>query len=210
MIQINNLTKRFKNETLYEGVSLKIELGNKIILEGPNGSGKSVFLKLLSGLSKPNEGEIIYEEGVLCKDFDFSPSTGLSINQPDFLNNLTGMENLLFLANIKKIATKDDIMQFAKQLHFDRDINKKYKNYSLGMKQKLRFIQALMDKPRYVFLDEPFESVDSKSKKVMYQILNDYIDKDRLLIYISHNSEDKKLADQILEIDYDDKIISYQ
>ncbi len=61
MIQINNLTKRFKNETLYEGVSLKIEQGNKIILEGPNGSGKSVFLKLLSGLSKPNECEIIYE-----------------------------------------------------------------------------------------------------------------------------------------------------
>lgn len=210
MIQINNLTKRFKNETLYEDISLKIKLGNKIILEGPNGSGKSVFLKLLSGLSKPNEGEIIYEEGTMSQDFDFSPNTGLSINQPDFLNNLTGMENLLYLANIKKIATIDDIMRLAKQLYFDRDINKKYKNFSLGMKQKLRFIQALMDKPRYVFLDEPFESVDSKSKKAMYQILNDYIDENRLLIYISHNNDDKFLATQVLEIDYDDKKIKYQ
>ena len=201
MITLDNISKKYGDLLLFKNLSLKLTTGKKILIQGANGSGKSVFLKLLVGYTPISDGKIFIHELQLGKDIEFMPNSGISINAPEFCNNLTGMENLLYLAKIKKIATKDDIILLAKKLDFEKYLNKKYKTYSLGMKQKMRIIQALMDKPQYLILDEPFDNLDKKSQKQAIELLNNYVNENTMLIFTRHNSEYEKFADTIYEID---------
>lgn len=202
MIEVKNVSKKFKDVVLFENTSVKFESGKKTLIKGANGTGKSVLLKMLVGYSTPNSGEIIvnndYRVGI---DNDFILDAGISINAPEFCNNWTGLENLLYLSNIRKIATKEDIINLCINLGIDNVLNKKYKTYSLGMRQKMRIVQALMDKPKYLILDEPFDALDLTSQQKVVDILNDFVKQDNLLIFTTHSSEYEKFADIIYEID---------
>lgn len=201
MIVVKDVCKKYKNIILFENLNVEIPTNKRVLIKGINGSGKSVFLKMLVGYSKPNSGKILIDNKLLGDDFDFIPNAGVSINAPEFLKNMTGMENLEYLSNIRKIASREQIMSLVKRFDLDKDIYKKYKTYSLGMKQKLRIIQAMMEKPKYLILDEPFDALDKKSQNTLLEILNDYVSKDNTLIFTSHNSEFEKFADIIYEID---------
>ena len=99
-------------------------------------------------------------------------------------------------------TTKNEIYQFCKLFGLEEDINKKYKYYSLGMKQKLRIIQAIMESPNILILDEPFDALDKQAKQIMQNYLNDFIKKENhYLIYTSHSNEHKEFADVIYSID---------
>ena len=174
----------------------------KIFIEGENGSGKSVLLKILCGFSKPDTGYVQVDSYVIGKDYDFIQNAGICINSPDFFNNLSGMDNLLEIGKIKKQVTKEKIYELCKMFDLENDIEKKYKYYSLGMKQKLRIIQAIMEEPDILILDEPFDALDKHSKRILETYLNDFIKKDnRYLIYTSHTKEHKEFADLVYYID---------
>lgn len=200
MITLKEVNKKFKDIILFENLSIKIPDRKKILIKGVNGSGKSVFLKMIVGYSTPDSGEIIIDDYVLKKDRDFIDNAGVSINAPEFMKDLTGIENLMVLANIKKKVTKSEIMELVKTFGLEKNINKKYKTYSLGMKQKMRMIQAIMEKPKYLILDEPFDALDKKSQDVATKLLNKYVESGNTLIFTSHNSQYEKFADIIFEI----------
>ena len=134
--------------------------------------------------------------------YDFIPNAGVSINAPEFVKTMTGYENLKALAEIKNICTDEDIHNLCRQLGIDQALNKKYKTYSLGMKQKLRLAQALMENPDILILDEPFNALDENSVKVVKDILNKFIRQpNKILIFTSHHIDDvEDLADVILLI----------
>lgn len=201
MIKVENIEKKFKDNVLFENVTAEFTDGNKILIKGANGTGKSVFLKMLVGYSKPNAGEIIVDDYKIGIDKDFISNAGISINAPEFCNSWTGIENLLYLAGIRKIATEEEILQLCRMLEFEKALDKKYKTYSLGMRQKMRLVQAIMDKPKYLILDEPFDALDLKSQRVVVKMLNDYITKDKMLIFTTHNNEYENFADKIYEIE---------
>lgn len=201
MIEVKNVSKKFKNVILFENLSVKFEDGKKILIKGANGTGKSVLLKMLVGYSRPNSGKIVADNYIIGKDVDFLPNAGLSINAPEFCNNWTGLENLLYLANIRKIASKEEIIKLCESLEIGNVLNKKYKTYSLGMKQKMRIVQAIMDKPKYIILDEPFDALDLKSQEKVLNILDNYVDENKLLIYTTHSMQHEKIADKIYEIE---------
>ncbi len=183
---------------------LNIELleNKKILIKGMNGVGKSVFLKLLVGYIKIDHGEIQIDNCVLGRDVDFIKNAGVSISAPEFIKGMTGMENILYLTSIKKIVTKEDIMKYVKLFEMEGSINKKYATYSLGMKQKLRFIQAIIEEPQYLILDELFDALDKNSQKTMKTILDEYIKKDKnTIIFTSHNVEYDTFADIVLKIE---------
>lgn len=200
MIKIENLCKKYGDLILFENVSLVFKEGKKILIKGINGSGKSVFLKLLVGYASITKGKIFIDNMELGKDVDYIPLSGVSINAPEFCNNMSGLDNLIYLAKIRNIATIEDIYSIAKKLDFDQYLTKKYKDYSLGMKQKMRIIQALMEKPKYLILDEPFDALDQKSQKQVIELLNQFVNEDNLLIFTSHNLEHENFADSIYEI----------
>lgn len=201
MIKVKNIKKSFKDIVLFSNANAEFQDGSKILIKGANGTGKSVFLKMIVGYSRPDDGEIIVDDYKVGKDEDFIQDAGVSINAPEFCNNWTGLENLLYLADIRKIATKEEILKLCKELEMDTVLNKKYKTYSLGMKQKLRIIQALIDKPKYLILDEPFDALDFKSQNKAIQLIDSYVTKDKLLVFTTHNSEHEKFADKVYEIE---------
>ncbi len=201
MIKVEKVYKQFKGIVLFENLSVNFPSNKKIWIKGVNGSGKSVFLKMLVGYSRPDSGKITIDGCLLGTDRDFIPNAGVFINAPEFMKNMTGWENLKYLADIRKQATDEEIMELIEYLGLKEHIHKKYKTYSLGMKQKLRIVQALMEKPQYLILDEPFDGLDKTSQKLVTKLLDEYMNKDRTLIFTSHNEAYEKFADIIYEID---------
>lgn len=200
MINLKNISKSYKDICLFKNVDLTIPENSRIAFQGTNGSGKSVLLKLICGYAKADEGVVVIDDLELGKDCSFIQNAGISINAPEFIGSMSGIDNLLYLSNIKKVATKEDILKLAEILELE-GLNKKYKTYSLGMKQKMRLIQALMEKPKYLILDEPFDALDKKSKEIAKQLLLDY-SKENTLLFVSHDPTTlTDLAEIVYEID---------
>lgn len=207
MISLSNVTKAYKDIMLFDNINLDFPEGRKILIRGINGAGKSVLLKLLVGYSTPNKGSIDIDGCVLHEDVDFIPNAGVSINAPEFINYMSGLDNLLYLADIKKHATKEKIIELAKYFDLEKYLHKKYKTYSLGMKQKMRIIQALMEDPKYLILDEPFDALDEYSRELLVNLLNKQIEKGVTLIFTSHMNEYEDFSDIIYEI-VDNKLVA--
>lgn len=203
MIELINLGKQYKQKILFQDVNVIFNEGKKSFIKGINGSGKSVLMKLIVGYSTPTKGMVKVAGKIIGVDQDFIPDAGVFINAPDFIKSWTGAENLLYLANIRKVANEKKIRFLASQLNLEKDLNKKYKYYSLGMKQKLRIIQALMDEPTYLILDEPFDALDKNSRENVLNLLDNYLSENaqRILIFSSHNDMMEDFADHIYELE---------
>ena len=131
LVEIKDVTKSFKGNMVVNHMSIDFSGGKSYGIIGPNGSGKSVFLKLLCGFSKPDSGEIKVNNKVIGKDVDFIENAGISINAPEFVQSLSGLENLQMLAGIRKKISKDEITKLAEQMELSsEDLRKKVKNYS--------------------------------------------------------------------------------
>lgn len=201
MIKIRNVSKRFKYLEIFDDISLELPKGKIVGLVGENGSGKSVLLKMLCGYSKPTSGLINVYGETLGVNRDFPNSVGVLINDSHFIKNYTGMENLEYLINIRKQTDKTFINELIQIFDMERNIHKHYKSYSLGMKQKLRIIQAFMEQPNLVLLDEPFNALDKRSTMVLVDLIKRYINEDRIIIFTSHEYQHiEHLADTVLTI----------
>ena len=201
MIKIRNVSKRFKYLEIFDDISLELPKGKIVGLVGENGSGKSVLMKMLCGYSKPTSGSINVYGETLGVNRDFPNSVGVLINDSHFIKNYTGMENLEYLINIRKQTDKTFLNELIQIFDMERNIHKRYKSYSLGMKQKLRIIQAFMEQPNLVLLDEPFNALDKRSTMVLVDLIKRYINEDRIIIFTSHEYQHiEHLADTVLTI----------
>ena len=138
----------------------------------------------------------------LGKDISFPKSIGILIEKPGFLNSYTGFQNLEALAWIKKTAGRADIIEALQRVGLEGMMNKKYKTYSLGMKQKLGIAAAVMEKPDIVILDEPANALDEKSEKRLWEIIKEEKERGALVIISCHTSELlEEAADEIYRMD---------
>ncbi len=201
-IEFKNVTKKFKDIIILNNINLTFESGNIYGLFGHNGSGKSVFLKLLCGFYTPSEGEILYNGENLNKKLEFPPNTRALIEKPSFFPDLTGFENLKFLAEIQNKITDKEINDILEFLGLEKDKNKKYSKYSLGMKQKLGIAQVLMENPDVIVLDEPFNGVENVTVLKIIDYLKEEAKKGKLIFISTHIMEDlEKLTDKIYYFD---------
>ncbi|HCK89250.1 MAG TPA: ABC transporter ATP-binding protein [Erysipelotrichaceae bacterium] len=190
MIALDNISKKYKDNIIFEHVNVSFPANSACHIKGTNGSGKSVLMKMIAGYSLPDEGAVTADGIRIGIDRDFLPDAGVMINTPDFIRNENGFENLKELAAMRKKCTAEDILKYAHILCFENDIHKKYRTYSTGMKQKLRLIQALMEKPKYLLLDEPFDGLDTEAKNIVKKLLEDYlIIEGNTLIYTNHEED---------------------
>ncbi|MDO5393605.1 MAG: ABC transporter ATP-binding protein [Mycoplasmatota bacterium] len=201
-IEIKNVTKKFKDVEILKNINLSFEEGKIYGLVGRNGSGKSVLLKLLCSFYSPTTGEILYDSIDINKEKIFPPSTRALIEKPNFMPELTGKENLLLLASIQNLIGEDEVDEVLKLVDLYEDKDKKYHKYSLGMKQKLGIAQVLMEDPKILILDEPFNGLDDKSSQKIRQILLDEKKNKKIIIIATHIQDDVKiLCDEIYKID---------
>ena len=201
-VEVKNVTKRFKYNTVLNNVNITFESGKIYGLLGRNGSGKSVLLKLLCGFYNPEQGEILYDGVNIVGDNIFPPNTRALIEKPNFLPDLTGMENLKLLASIQNRIKVDDILKIVEQLNLKNDINKKYKTYSLGTKQKLGIAQVLMENPDVIILDEPLNGVENETANKIRKLLLSKKNEGKLIIIASHIKDDfDAIIDEVYEFD---------
>jgi ABC-2 type transport system ATP-binding protein len=201
MIEVKHVSLDYKSNKILEDVNLAVNKGEICGLVGRNGSGKTVLMKCICGFIPIKSGEIVVDDKVVGRDMDFPESMGIIIEYPVFAENKTGFQNLLLLASIKKIASKETIITYMKRFKLDPQSKTKVKKYSLGMKQKLAIIQAIMEDPEILILDEPFNSLDEESVELVREILMEEKEKGKIIIISSHNKDDIEiLCDKVYEM----------
>lgn len=190
MLEVKDVSLRIKENTILKDVSLKIEKGSICGIVGRNGSGKSMLMKCITGLVKYDSGEVSVEGKVIGKDTDFPESLGVIIETPSFINNLSGYANLKRLAMYRNIISSEDIKEAIRLVGLDPDLRRKVGKYSLGMRQRLGIAQAIMEKPRLLVLDEPFNSLDADGVDDMRKLLMEYAEGGNTILLCSHNKDD--------------------
>ncbi len=189
-IEVNNVTKKFKDITVLESVNMVLEEGKIYGFVGHNGSGKSVLLKIICAFYEPTSGEVLFDGVNIIKKNSYPTDTRALIEKPNFLSELTGKENLLLLAQIQNKIGEKEIDEVLKAVGLEKVANKKYYQYSLGMKQKLGIAQVLMENPKVMIFDEPFNGLDEESVKKIRKILLQEKEKGKIIILATHIKED--------------------
>lgn len=201
MIEIKNVSKTIDKQQVLKDINLTLEDGKTYAIIGHNGSGKSMLLRLICGLISPDTGNVLINKEELKNNIN-KYNFGVLIEKPKFLNNLTGFENLEILASINNKINSNDIDQILKTVDLYDEKDKKYRNYSLGMKQKLGIAQALMENPDIILLDEPFSALDKQSTKKIRELILKLKKQDKLIIIATHSKEDVNLlCDEVLEME---------
>jgi ABC-2 type transport system ATP-binding protein len=201
-ISVQDVYKRFGEDTVLTGVSHDFEEGKIHGIVGNNGSGKTVLMKCICGFLIPTKGKILVRYKQVGKDCDFPEDIGIIIETPGFLPNASGMKNLQILASLQKKISDDIIRQTIRRVGLDPDMKKPVGKYSLGMRQRLGIAQAIMENPSILILDEPLNGLDKSGVKHMRGLIKGLREQGKTIILASHNQADiDELCDTVCEMD---------
>lgn len=195
-IEISHLTKNIKKACVLKDVNMELESGHIYGFQGENGSGKTMLFRAVSGLIHPTEGSITIDGKQLGRDISFPPDMGILLENPVFLNEYTGYDNLKMLASIRNKAV--DIKDALLRAGLDPQDTRKFRKYSLGMKQRLGIACAIMEQPQLLIMDEPFNSLDQQGQSDLSELLLDLKEQGTLILLSSHDkTELEELSDEI-------------
>lgn len=201
MIQLQNVTKRIKENTVLDNVSYTFKSGFVYGLYGQNGSGKTMLLRAISGLINLDSGSIFIDGEKLHDKIEFPHETGIVIENMELLPECSAKRNLQMLAKIKNIADEKDIIFSLERVGLDPDSDKKVKKFSLGMKQRLNIAQAIFENQKIILLDEPTNALDEDAVQLIYKIIREEKSRGATIIVATHHKEDlKEVCDVILKI----------
>ena len=201
MIQLQNVTKRIKENTVLDNVSYTFKSGFVYGLYGQNGSGKTMLLRAISGLINLDSGSIFIDGEKLHDKIEFPPETGIVIENMELLPECSAKRNLQMLAKINNIADEKDIIFSLERVGLDPDSDKKVKKFSLGMKQRLNIAQAIFENQKIILLDEPTNALDEDAVQLIYKIIREEKSRGATIIVATHHKEDlKEVCDVILKI----------
>ena len=201
-VQISHVTKRFGEDLVLKEVNLDLNYGQVYGIVGNNGSGKTVLMKCICGFLIPTTGLIQVFGSSIGQDVDFPESLGVIIETPGFLTNLTGRKNLEILAGMRRKIGPAEILQVLEKVGLDPALKKPVANYSLGMRQRLGIAQAIMEDPKLLILDEPFNGLDKHGVGEIRKLLLELKEEGKTILLASHNEEDIRiLCDEVYEMD---------
>lgn len=201
-IELIHVTKKFGQELVLKEVNLTLEQGRVYGIVGNNGSGKTVLMKCICGFLIPTTGLIRVFGSSIGQDVDFPESLGVIIETPGFLTNLTGRKNLEILAGMRRKIGPAEVQQVLEKVGLDPALKKPVANYSLGMRQRLGIAQAIMEDPKLLILDEPFNGLDKHGVGEIRKLLLELKEEGKTILLASHNEEDIRiLCDEVYEMD---------
>jgi ABC-2 type transport system ATP-binding protein len=201
-ISVQNLSKRFGEETVLYDVSHDFEEGRIHGIVGNNGSGKTVMMKCICGFLIPTRGRIFVNCKQVGKDMDFPDDIGIIIETPGFLPGLSGIKNLQILASLKRKIDDAAIRETIRRVGLDPSMKKPVGKYSLGMRQRLGIAQAIMENPSILILDEPLNGLDKSGAAQMRELIKGLRGQGKTILLASHNQVDiDELCDTVCEMD---------
>ena len=183
-------------------VTMQMHNGTIYGLRGKNGSGKTMLMRCICGLIFPTSGEIRIDGKVLGKDISFPESIGVLLEGPSFLGEYTGFQNLKNLAKLRGDVSDEEIAEKIAAVGLTPEDKRKYKKYSLGMKQRLGIACALMGRPDILILDEPMNALDEKGVEQVRQLLIKEKERGALIVLACHDREDFAfLTDEVFVVE---------
>ena len=211
-IELLNINKSFDNlkkTKVLKRISYKFQKGKIYSLIGPSGSGKSTFLNLLSLIDRPTSGSIKIEKNLINfentnkNDILRANKIGIIYQQDNLLTDFTALENV-YLASLATLKSKELSILKAKSLLKKFGLLNRSDHYpselSGGEKQRVSIARALINDPQIILADEPTGSLDLDTAKIIFETLKNQINKDRLIIFATHNRFFANKADCLLEI----------
>lgn len=190
VLKINSLTKTYGNYSALKSISLEVEKGSIFGFLGPNGAGKTTTIRIITNLSVPTAGEFSLFDTVFNeKQIPLLGKIGVLYSEPSLEDYFTTLETLRYFGKIYGLSEHDAenrAVIMCKWLDLDPYDKKYVVDFSSGMKKKLGFLSALIHNPELLVLDEPFESVDPGSTKMMKRIMEEYVRKGGTILISSH------------------------
>ena len=209
IVATENLTKEYDGVCRVRDLDIRINEGDIYGFLGPNGAGKSTTMKMLLGLVKPSKGSI----EIMGKTFnernrqEILKSVGSLIESPSYYGHLTGKENMEIIRRLLDLPRKN-IEEAIHIVRMENQMDKKVKNYSLGMKQRLGIAMALARRPKLLVLDEPTNGLDPAGIEEMRELIKTLPTKYGMTVMISSHilSEVDQMATVVGIINHGDLI----
>jgi ABC-2 type transport system ATP-binding protein len=206
-IAVRGLRKSFKDKLVLDDIDLDIEEGTVFSLLGPNGAGKTTAVRILSTLSRPDAGQAWIAGKNLTREPDaVRAAIGVTGQFAAVDALLTGFENLVLIGKLHHLGKRESRQRATELLEkFDltEAAGKSLATYSGGMRRRLDLAMTLVGKPRIMFLDEPTTGLDPRSRRTMWQIIQDLVNQDGVTIFLTtqYLEEADHLADRIAVLD---------
>lgn len=184
VLQTNNLTKKYKDFVALDNASITIHKGDIYGLIGRNGAGKTTLMKIITTLTNKTGGSF----SLFGSEEELTESKrriGCLIESPAFFDNLTAYQNLKYYSIQKGIVDEKQIDKVLKTVDLYKERNKKFKKFSLGMKQRLGIAFAILDNPDFIILDEPINGLDPIGIKEIRDTLKRLNEEEKITILIS-------------------------
>ena len=212
LIQLSKINKSFlslKRINVLKKISYKFKSGKIYSLMGPSGSGKSTLLNLLSLIDRPSSGSLIIDNKKIDpnnsqkNDLLRANKIGIIYQQDNLLSDFTAIENLT-LASLASGKNKEDASNKSKIMLKKVGLAKRLNHYpsqlSGGEKQRVSIARALINNPQIILADEPTGSLDHETAKEIFDILKKQLNKERIIIFATHNRFFANKADCLLEL----------
>ena len=203
MITINHVSKSYvKGKKSVDNLNLEIKNGEIFGFLGPNGAGKTTTIKMITGILKPDEGEILLDgKNIEKQPVDAKKTIGFVPDSPDMFLRLTGIEYLNFIADMYEVSSEDRkerIEKLAKRFGIENDLGSSMQSYSHGMRQKIIVISMLLHQPKNWILDEPMTGLDPKSSFQLKELMREHAKKNNTVFFSTHVLEvAEKLCDRV-------------
>ena len=194
-ITVENYTKQIEGSVVLSEINMSLESGYIYGLQGVNGSGKTMLMRALCGLIYPTSGGVQVDGRELGKEIDFPPSVGILLENPDFLSGETGLNNLRVLGQLRGLG-KAEAQAALLAVGLDPTDRRKFRKYSLGMKQRLGIAAAILGEPELILLDEPFNALDADGTAQVHRLILQLKEAGKLIVLSCHIAEQlESLAD---------------
>lgn len=200
IVQLKNVTKKIGSKTIIDQLSFEVPKGEVFGFLGPNGAGKTTTIRMMVGLMKITEGEILIDGQSITSNFEAAISkVGAIVENPEMYKYLTGYQNLVHFGRMSAGVTKERIQEVIKLVALENRINDKVKTYSLGMRQRLGVAQALLARPSLLILDEPTNGLDPAGIRELRDYLRKLTQEEGISVVVSSHllSEMELMCDRV-------------
>lgn len=185
IVKIEHVTKKMKSLVALDDISLEISESGIYGFVGPNGSGKSLIFKTILGFLKPDSGQVFVHGKKLRKDVLFAEDTGYSMVEYAALADKTGRQNLELMDILA--SEKHDLDKLLRYVGLDPNNQRTYKEYSLGMKQRLLLAMAMLSDPSLLIFDEPTNALDEDGQEFLKRLVLEQRKRGKTLLISSHD-----------------------